>query len=433
MSTITKDIDLKEKIVRAFEQTPDRKNAQRVEAIQNFQKLGLPSNKSEEYRFTPITRALEKNFSFDQPGTVPSKINSVDQFLIPDLETNIIVFINGIYSADHSKIISPESEIKISDLRKAVNQDDAPIYFEKYLKTSVDPFTALNSALWQDGIFIQVPAKSKVAKPVFVLHINDAEKEQSISHTRLLVVLEQESELTLIERSASIGGNNIFHTFAEEIIIKENASLDYVKIQNDEGKLHQVANALIHQSDKSKLNTFTLTLNGSLIRNNFNIAIDGENCESHFYGLYLLNGNTLSDNHTVVDHIKPNSFSNEFYKGVMDGNSKGVFNGKIFVRPHAQKTNAFQSNRNILLTDTSTINTKPQLEIWADDVKCSHGCTSGQLDEEALFYLRSRGVSLNEAKAMLLYAFALETLEPIKNPLLKAYLDNLISSRLNKI
>ncbi|HLZ16294.1 MAG TPA: Fe-S cluster assembly protein SufD, partial [Cyclobacteriaceae bacterium] len=222
------------------------------------------------------------------------------------------------------------------------------------------------------------------------------------------------------------------HTFAEEIVVGENASLDYVKIQNDEGNLHQVANSLIHQSGGSKLNTFTLTLSGTLIRNNFNIAIDGENCESHFYGLYLLNGGTLADNHTVVDHMKPNSYSNEMYKGVMDGNSKGVFNGKIFVRPHAQKTNAFQSNRNILLTDTATINTKPQLEIWADDVKCSHGCTAGQLDEEALFYLRSRGISLQEAKAMLLYAFAAETLEPIKNNALKTYLNSLISKRLNK-
>jgi Fe-S cluster assembly protein SufD len=140
----------------------------------------------------------------------------------------------------------------------------------------------------------------------------------------------------------------------------------------------------------------------------------------------------LADNHTVVDHLEPKSFSNELYKGVMDENSKGVFNGKIFVRPHAQKTNAFQSNRNILLTDTATVHTKPQLEIWADDVKCSHGCTSGQLDDEALFYLRSRGISLNEAKAMLLYAFAIETLEPIKNPVLKRYLDSLISKRLNK-
>ena len=432
MSTIISDIDLKEKIVRSFEQTPDRKNAQRVEAIQNFQKLGLPGNKAEEYRFAPITRTLEKNFNFELANPIESKIKSIDQFLIPGLEANLIVFINGIYSSDHSKIISPESEIKISDLRKAVNQNEAPAYFEKYLKTSIDPFTALNSALWQDGVFIQIPAKTKVNKPVIVLHINDTEKEQSIAHTRLLVVLENESELTLIEKSGSTGGNNIFHTFAEEMIVKENASLDYIKIQNDEGKLHQVANSMIHQSNKSKLNTFTLTLNGSLIRNNFNIAIDGENCESHFYGLYLLNGNTLADNHTVVDHVKPNSFSNELYKGVMDGNSKGVFNGKIFVRPYAQKTNAFQSNRNILLTDTATINTKPQLEIWADDVKCSHGCTSGQLDDEALFYLRSRGISLNEAKAMLLYAFAIETLEPIKNSVLKTYLDSLISKRLNK-
>jgi Fe-S cluster assembly protein SufD len=432
MSAITSDIDLKDKIARAFEQTPDRKNVQRTEAMRQFLKLGLPSNKTEEYRFAPITRALEKNFNFDLTNPVESKIKSNDQFLIPALEANIIVFINGIYSAEHSKIISPESEVKISDLRKAVNQSEAAVYFEKYLKTSTDAFTALNSALWQDGVFIQVPAKTKVTLPVIILHINDAEKEQSIAHTRLLVVLNNESELTLIEKSASIGENNIFHTFAEEIIVKKNASLDYVKIQNDEGKLHQVANTMIHQSDKSKLNTFTLTLNGSLIRNNFNIAIDGENCESHFYGLYLLNENTLADNHTVVDHLKPNSFSNELYKGVMDGNSKGVFNGKIFVRPHAQKTNAFQSNRNILLTDTSTVNTKPQLEIWADDVKCSHGCTSGQLDDEALFYLRSRGISLDEAKAMLLYAFAIETLEPIKNPVLKTYLDSLISKRLNK-
>ena len=432
MSVITSDIDLKEKILQAFEQTPDRKNVHRTEALQHFQKLGLPGNKTEEYRFFPITRALEKNFSFDQPNPIESKIKSIDEFLIPGLEANIIVFINGIYSADFSKIISPESEIIISDLRKAVNQNEAPVYFEKYLKTSDDPFTALNTALWQDGIFIQVPAKAKVEKPVFILHINDAEVTQSICHTRLLVVLEEGSELTLIERSASIGSNPIFHTFAEEIVVKENASLDYVKIQNDEGKLHQVANSMIHQSNKSKLNTFTLTLKGSLIRNNFNIAIDGENCESHFYGLYLLNGNTIADNHTVVDHIKPNSFSNELYKGVMDGNSKGVFNGKIFVRPNAQKTNAFQSNRNILLTDTASINTKPQLEIWADDVKCSHGCTSGQLDEEALFYLRSRGIPLEDAKAMLLYAFASETLEPIKNAELKGYLNSLISRRLNQ-
>jgi Fe-S cluster assembly protein SufD len=433
MSAITSDTDLKERIVQAFELTPDRKNVQRTEAIKHFQKLGLPGNKTEEYRFAPIGRALEKNFNFDLPNTIQSKVTSIVKFLIPGLQANVIVFINGIYSAEHSTIVSPKSDLKISDLRTAVNQDEAQIYFEKYLRISEDPFSALNSALWQDGVFIHIPPKTKVEKPVLVLHINDAETQQSIAHTRLLVVLEEGSELTLIERSASAGTNNIFHTFGEEIILKENASLDYVKIQNDEGKLHQVANSLIHQSTSSKLNTLTLTMSGSLIRNNFNITIDGEDCESHFYGLYLLDNNTLADNHTVVDHRKPNSFSNELYKGVMDGNSKGIFNGKIFVRPRAQKTNAFQSNRNILLTDTATVNTKPQLEIWADDVKCSHGCTSGQLDEEALFYLRSRGIPMEEAKAMLLYAFAIDTLEPIKDPTLRNYLDSLISKRLNKL
>src|SRR5258706_4962639 len=432
MGEIISDIDLSEKIVRAFEDTPDRKNVQRMDAMGHFQKLGLPGSKTEEYRYAPITRALEKNFNFELVNPVASNIKSIDQFLIPDLEANVIVFINGIYSTGFSKIISPENEIQITDLRKAVNQEEAPLYFEKYLKTSLDPFSALNTALWQDGVFIQIPAKTKVGKPVLVLHLNDAQSETSISHTRLLVVMEEGSELMLMERSASMGNHAIFHTFAEEIVVKENASLDYVKIQHDEGKLHQVAITQIHQSDNSKVNTFTLTMNGSLIRNNFNIAIDGAHCESHFYGLYLLNENTLADNHTVVDHLKQNSYSIELYKGVMDGNAKGVFNGKIFVRPHAQKTNAFQSNRNILLTDTATINTKPQLEIWADDVKCSHGCTSGQLDEEALFYLRSRGISLNEAKAMLLYAFAVETLQPIKNQALKNYLDSLISKRLNK-
>jgi Fe-S cluster assembly protein SufD len=217
----------------------------------------------------------------------------------------------------------------------------------------------------------------------------------------------------------------------EEIVVGENASFEYCKIQNDD-QLHQVANTVIHQSNSSQVNTFTLTLQGKVIRNNFNITIDGENCESHFYGLYMLNGSTLADNHTVVDHRKANSFSNELYKGIMDGNSKGVFNGKIFVRPHAQKTNAFQSNRNIIISDSATVNTKPQLEIWADDVKCSHGCTTGQLDEEAMFYLRSRGISESIAKAMLLYAFAADVLTPIKNEALKSYLDGLIAERLHK-
>jgi Fe-S cluster assembly protein SufD len=168
------------------------------------------------------------------------------------------------------------------------------------------------------------------------------------------------------------------------------------------------------------------------VRNNLQLSLDGEGIESHMYGLYLLGDDTLADNHTVADHRKPNSFSNEIYKGIMGDSSKGVFNGKIYVRPSAQKTNAFQANRNILLTDKASVNTKPQLEIWADDVKCSHGCTTGQLDEEALFYLQTRGISKETAQAMMLYAFAGEVLENVKHPVIKEYLDKVISERLHK-
>ena len=433
MSTTTKK-DSKAEIISSF---PEAKFGEakesRGKAIGNLDRLGMPTGKSEEYRFTPITKIIEKHFTWKN-DVASSSIQSINEFLIPGLDANVLVFINGSYSKAFSKIISPEIQVKIKTLWEAFQSDKEIVntYFDKLVNSEVDPFAAMNAAFWQEGIFINVPENTVVEKPFFILHLNDSSHSQVIAHTRLLIIVGKESQLTVIEKFDSIGSNPVFHTFSEEFVIKENAQLEYCKIQNDQGNSYQVANTLIHQENSSKVNTFTLTLNGQLVRNNFGITIDGEKCESHFYGLYLLNGNTIADNHTVVDHKKPNSFSNEMYKGIMDDSSKGVFNGKIFVRPHAQKTNAFQSNRNILISETATINTKPQLEIWADDVKCSHGCTTGQLDEEAVFYLQSRGISQSTAKAMLLYAFAGEVLEPIKNDKLKEYLDQLISERLHK-
>jgi Fe-S cluster assembly protein SufD len=430
--TTTKDI--KSEIIEAFHQLQFEVAVDsRMKAISFLEKSDLPDKKHEEYRFTPLLRNLEKNFNWHKPSP-PSTISSAEEYLIKGLDANLIVLVNGVYSKLLSKIISLESELTVTSLREAfvTRKSLVESYFNRISNSESDAFAALNTAFWQDGVFIHVPENTTVEKPVFILHLNDASSEQVISHTRILGVLEQGSQLSVIEKSDSTGISPVFHTFSEEWLIKEKSHLEYCKIQNDSGNNYQVTNTVIHQLDHSLLNTFTLTLNGQLIRNNLNIIIDGEHCESHFYGLYLLNGNTLADNHTVVDHKKPHSFSNEMYKGIMDGNSKGVFNGKIFVRPHAQKTNAFQSNRNILVSDSATVNTKPQLEIWADDVKCSHGCTSGQLDEEAMFYLRSRGIAEPDAKAMLLYAFASEVLTPIQNESLKSYLDQLISERLHK-
>jgi Fe-S cluster assembly protein SufD len=212
--------------------------------------------------------------------------------------------------------------------------------------------------------------------------------------------------------------------------VEKDAMLEYYKIQNDEAHTNQVSTTHIRQVGKSYIHTVTISLNGGVIRNNLNIVLDAPFCETHLYGLYFLKGQTHVDNHTVVDNVKPNCLSNELYKGIINDAATGVFNGKIFVQPHAQKTNAYQSNKNILLSEGASVNAKPQLEIFADDVKCSHGCTVGRLDEEGLFYLRSRGINEKIARSLLVHAFAVDILEHIKPIAIRTYVDQLISERL---
>lgn len=405
----------------------------RKEARGIFQTLGMPSAKSEEYRHTPITRLLQKNFNLEAPTGKTSAINLQD-FVIPSVDGNVIVLVNGVFSREHSTLVSPSDELFISPLSEALASGDrvATAHFAKYIDLKNDAFAAWNTASWNDGVFIRVPEQRSVKKPVLIYHIHDARQEQVLSVGRNLFVVGKGSEVTVVEKYDSIGSSNHFSNIATEAVVEAEATLDFYSIQNDAGSRYQIGLMHIHQMDKSHVNTFTFTLAGKFVRNTLQLALDGEGIESHMFGLYLIAGDTLADNHTVVDHRKPNSFSNEIYKGIMDGNSKGVFNGKIYVRPHAQKTNAFQANRNILLSDKATVNTKPQLEIWADDVKCSHGCTTGQLDEEAMFYLQARGINKETARAMMLYAFAIEILNNVKHPELKAYFDQLVSERLHK-
>ena len=404
----------------------------RNEAFETFQRLGLPQNKAEEYKDTPIARTLLKNFNFRSPeirGHVDPKA-----FYIPSLDANILVFINGIFSKEHSTLISPETEMSITSLREAV-VDNNPValkHIGKYADFRSDALVAWNTAAWNDGLFLQIKNNQVVEKPVILHHIQDASATESISVNRNLIIAGSNSKITIIEKFDSVGQGNHFSNSVTEVVVSENAEVNSYSIQNDSGNCYQYNLVQYYQLNHSRVNTFTFTLNGKLVRNNLQLSLDGEGIESHMFGLYLLNHDTLADNHTVVDHKKANSFSNELYKGIMDGNSKGVFNGKIYVRPNAQKTNAFQANRNILLTDKATVNTKPQLEIWADDVKCSHGCTTGQLDEEAMFYLQTRGISKETARAMVLYAFAGEILDNVKHTELKTYLDQLVSERLHK-
>jgi Fe-S cluster assembly protein SufD len=411
MSTITDRRDFVSEIIAADTAKRAPGHGDHV----GLSEVTLPTHKTEEYRFTPIHRVLEKAFAKWPAPAAQGSLDSIEEYLIPGLECDIAVILNGYYSEKLSKLTGAYQVGSLANSKQPV-------------LNSSDPFAQLNNALWNDGISVQ--AISPTTRPLFILNINDGNQPQAI-HSRLKVIVEKEASASIIQKSITVGSSPVFQTLSEDIEVKDNGRFDFFKIQNT-GNIIEVCNTSIEQKDSSHVNTFTLTLDGKLVRNNLSISIDGERCESHFHGLSLLKDETIGDHHTVVDHRKPNSFSNELYKCVMDDRSKGVFNGKIFVRPHAQKTNAFQSNRNILLTDQATINTKPQLEIWADDVKCSHGCTTGQLDDEALFYLQSRGIGKEDARAMLLYAFAMQTTEFVTAGPLKACIDSLIAKRLYK-
>lgn len=421
-------IAILEKDLSTLTNHPSRKNA-----LEYLQTLGLPGNKHEEYRHTPLSRALEKNFDLSNEYKQPGVPGNLPGQTIEFPSSYRVVLINGIFSEAHSSLPSTKG-ITITSLEDAVNKNipEVTAHLAHYVDGKLDAFSAWNTAAWKSGVFISADDKSVVDKPIVIQYLADATVQPVISTIRNLFVIGKNSEVTILQKFDSTGTNNHFCNIVTEAVVNENSGLNLYTLQEDEGSHYQFNQTFVYQKNASRVNAYTFTLDGKLIRNNLILTLDGEGCESHMYGLYLLKGDTLADNHTVADHQKPNSFSNELYKGVMQDKAKGVFNGKIYVRPNAQKTNAFQSNRNILLSDEATINTKPQLEIWADDVKCSHGCTSGQLDEEAMFYLQTRGISRDAAQAMLLYAFAGEVLEAIAVPEVKKYLEKTVSDRLYK-
>lgn len=415
--------------LRNFDNTQDL----RQRCIEEFKSIGLPAAKSEEYRFTPLTKFIEKNFSATSFSSLSIEKSAPEVTRLENLDADHVVMLNGRFSEELSSI-SQQEGVTILSLEDAFLQKNALVekYFDSLRSTHKDPFSILNSALWSGGLFLHVSAQSNISKPIVIYNVYAGLPDKSVLNTRIFGLIESGSSVEVISISNAKHETTLFNNHTEEFIVEKGANLTYHRAQNSKGDLYQVNNTVVQQNTSSKFFSGTFTLNGSIIRNNTTVIIDGENCENHLNGLYLLNGKTHADNHTVVDHKQPNSNSNELYKGVMDDQSKGVFNGKIYVRPYAQKTNAFQSNRNVLLSDTATINTKPQLEIWADDVKCSHGCTSGQLDEEAMFYLRSRGIPADTARAMLLDAFASEVVNSVSNESFRNYLKELVSEKLHK-
>ena len=405
MSTITSHPDW---IIKWADLHPQ--SGWRKDLLSALSVTGLPSGKHEEYRFTPVMRQVEKyadrliiNPTDDKPDA-PLPV-------IPGTDIRISLY-NGLPTVPDT---IPQ------DLYMAVQQITEP-------EEADDAFAALNLLMASSRLVIR--SLSDRNPVVHLHHITGHSSGPVMINPCIRIELEPRASLTVMETFSVAGSDFNFMNSKLDVHVGEGAVFHHISIQNCRHEGVQLHNNRIRLGSESVVHDFVLSTEGALIRNNSSFMLEGSRSEANLHGLYLLGGKTIADNHTVVDHRVPDANSNELYKGVMAGQSRGVFNGKIFVRPDAQRTNAFQSNRNILLSDSATVNTKPQLEIWADDVKCSHGCTSGNLDEEALFYLLSRGIPKSDAQAMLLDAFASEAIDKIGQPVLREWIRSIA---LNKI
>ena len=395
----------------------------RKEALSEIERLELPTSSTEFWKYTRLGKIVNKKYQ-----VVKGMINSIQPFLISNLEANIIVLVNGFYNAELS-VITEQDGILISSLSEAKqkNVEQLKSTFNQYTKNRNELFLAINNAFHTDGVFIQI-GKNKIAeKPYHIINITT--NDNTLAQTRNLIVTEKNSSIKIIESFVNFNGNENFNNSVSEIIVGENSQLEYNKIQDKVEENYSISTEYVYQKANSHFTINTATFNGALVRNNLTIEVDASNCETNLSGLYLGKNTDHIDNHTIVDHKKPHCNSNEVYRGVLDDNATGVFNGKVFVRQHAQKTNAFQKNNNILLSDNAVVNSKPELEIYADDVKCSHGSTTGQIDEEAVFYLQSRGVSRKSAINLMINAFAKDTLEKVSIEALHNYINSKIEER----
>jgi Fe-S cluster assembly protein SufD len=387
-----------------------------------LQNLDFPTSKTEDWKYTRVGKITKGDFS-NSEATIDAS-----PYHLENLEVDRLVFINGHFDAAQSNITSND-QIIVSSLLDAMNDhpDLVQGYLAKQTNHKSEVFTAINTGYFTNGVFIYVKANAIIEKPVHIINIITG--ENSIAQTRNLIVADKSSQVKFISTFESTATNRAFSNTVTEVMVMENAEVAYDKLQYEDEAVYHIGTDQIHQEQNSRFTINTVTLNGGLVRNSLNIIVDGENCETNLYGLYLLKNKQHVDNHSVVDHKKAHCESNELYKGMIDDQATGVFNGKVYVRPDAQKINAFQSNANILMTDDANINSKPELEIYADDVKCSHGSTTGQFDEEAVFYLRSRGIGEDNARKLLVAAFASDVLDNIKIEPLRTKIDALITER----
>lgn len=402
----------------------------RSEAIKTFETEGFPTKKDEAWKYTSLNSVLKHDYSVFPKQENALEYNDIKKYFIHDIDTYKIVFIDGKYSSHLSETTHDGLDVCLMSaaLSKLKYQLVIDNYFNKI--ATKDGLSSLNTAFSKEGAYIHIPKNKVVAKPIQILHFSTGNESTLLLQPRNLIVVEENAHVQIIERHQSVTDNPVLTNSVTEIAANKRAIVDYYKIQNDNKNASLIDSTFVDQKRESHVSVHTFSFGGKLTRNNLNFYQNGEHMDSTLNGVTIIGDKQHVDHNTLVHHIEPNCESHQDYKGIFNDSSTGVFNGKVIVNKEAQKTNAFQSNNNILLSDKSTINSKPQLEIFADDVKCSHGCTIGQLDESALFYMKSRGIPEKEAKGLLMYAFSNNVLKSVKIPELKQRITKIIATKL---
>jgi len=408
-------------------------NQLREEAIQSFTESGFPKRKEERYKYTHLEPVFDGELDFEfRPRNIEFDDKELFRCDVPMLDSHVLTVLNGFFNnPDSPSLYELENGIIYGSLKEAIHRhpDLVARYLGKNASMQNESYVSLNTAFSQDGIFLYVPDGASMDKPIQIIHLLLSDKNQMVHHRNLFVVGKNASAQVII-CDHTLAPHMFLTNSVTEAYTGENANLDILRLQNEHNNSCQVTNTWITQERSSRCQHSTITLHGGMVRNNLHVKMTGEGAESNALGLYLLDKLQHVDNYTVIEHASPNCTSNQHYKGVLDDTSTGAFNGKIHVYPDAQKTAAFQTNNNILLSNTAKMNSKPQLEIYADDVKCSHGATVGQLDEDALFYLQSRGIPKDESRLLLMDAFADGVISRIEQTVLQIRIRDLVGKRL---
>ncbi|MFK7049573.1 Fe-S cluster assembly protein SufD [Flavobacterium columnare] len=430
-------MDLKEKLLSsfmAFEEKVDvttELHDLRTSALKNFEANGFPSKKEEAWKYTSLNAVLKNDFSIFPKKENAVEIKDVKKYFVNNVDTYKLVFIDGVFSTFLSSTTHDGLDVCLmsSALTKPKYKMVIDTFFNQ-IASKEETLTSLNTAFAYEGAYVNIPKSKVVEKPIEIIYFSTGVESALMVQPRNLIVVGENAHVQIIERHQSLHENPVFTNSVTEVFAQKRAIVDYYKIQNDLQSANLVDNTYIAQKQESRVSVHTFSFGGNITRNNLNFYHQGERIDSTLKGITIIGNKQHVDHYTLVQHAQPNCESHQNYKCILDDQSTGVFNGKIYVEKEAQKTDAFQQNNNVLLSEKASINAKPQLEIFADDVKCSHGCTIGQLDEKALFYMQQRGIPKKEAKALLMYAFTSEVTSSIKIPELKEKIGKIIATKL---